>query len=125
MKILMSIAILLASAMAQASTVYHLPYTDVFVTPNWNNTTTVVTVQGVTYRGPSAYYYVSECFKADGASYHCDVRQEDNVVLTADGNTGQFITVSLRITSTSVLIRSGHNYWRHSDFITDGTVTIP
>jgi len=99
-----------------------LPDPSVSVTPNYANTTTIVSVSGVTYRGASAFYYVSECAKPDSVRYHCNILQEDNVVLVApDGST---VTVSLTIQSASTLITSGHNYWRHTDTVLAGSLTI-
>lgn len=116
------LALLLLSAVAQAATVYPLPDPAIFVNPNYGNTTTIVTIAGVTYRGPSAFYYVSECAKADGARYHCDVLAETDVLLKASD--GSQALVTLTIQSAAVLITSGHNYWRNTDTVLNGSVKL-
>lgn len=119
MKALM-LATLLASA-AQATT-YPVPDPAIFINPNYGNTTTIVTMAGVTYRGPSAFVYAGECARPDDAGYRCDILTEYSVQLTAPGHAP--IGVSLTIQSANVLIRSGHNYWRHSDTLLSGSVTL-
>jgi hypothetical protein len=121
MKKFIAATMLAASGIASAAT-YDLPDPAIYVNPNVNGTT-VVTVEGNTYRGPSAYVYVSECVKPDSPTYHCSILQETDVVLTAtNGNT---ISVSILYQQASVLIRSGHNYWRQSQIVLDGTVVTP
>jgi hypothetical protein len=120
-KTMLLAAALAVSGAANAAT-YDLPDPAVYVEPNLNGTT-IVTVEGNTYRGPSAYVYVSECAKPDSFTYHCSILQETDVTLTAsNGNT---ISVSILYQQASTLIRSGHNYWRQSRVVLDGTVTTP
>lgn len=102
---------------------YTLPDPNIFVSPNYSNTTTIVTMGGRTYRGPSHFFYVSECSKPDSATWHCDVLSEVGVVLTAPDHS--MITVNMTIQSSGVLIRSGHNYWRYAQLLLSGDVTIP
>lgn len=120
-KLTYALAMLLAGA-AQAAT-YPLPDPAISVNPNYSNTTTIVTIAGVTYRGPSQFYYVSECARPDGPTYHCNVMAESGVVLVAAG--GQTITVDLTVQFAGILIRSGHNYWRTSQLVLNGDVTTP
>lgn len=117
------LALLAFSSAAFASITYQLPDPTIFVNPNYSNTTTIVQIAGVTYRGPSQFYYVSECAKPDGPKYHCNVLAESGVVLK-DAN-GNPITVVLTIQDASVLITSGHNYWRQSQIVLSGSVTTP
>lgn len=112
----------LIASVAMASTSYTLPDPAVTVTPNWSNTTTIVTVAGVTYRGPSHFYYVSACAKADGPRYHCNVLAETDVVLT--DSTGNTAVVSLTMQDASILIISGHNYWRQSQVVLNGDLSL-
>lgn len=131
-KLTYALAMLLAGA-AQAAT-YQLPDLAVQVTPNYGNTTTVVTIYtrdalgnlvypGKTYRGASHFYYLNECARPDDARYHCDVMQESWVVLTAaDHSTA---TVNITAQFASVLITSGHNYWRQSQLVLSGEVYVP
>lgn len=108
---------------ANAATSYPLPDPAIAVNPNYSGTTTIVTIAGVTYRGPSQFYYVSACAKPDGPKYHCSILVESGVVLTAPDHTT--VTVNLTIQSASVLITSGHNYWRSSQLVLSGEVTVP
>lgn len=121
MKIL-PLLFLAASAAAHAAT-YELPDPAVQVTPNYGNTTTIVTIAGVTYRGPSAFYYVRECDKPDTTRYHCNVMAESGVVLKDEN--GNPVVVSLTAQFAAVLITSGHNYWRQSQIVTSGNATTP
>jgi len=123
MKKLITIGMLLMSGVVAAAT-YSLPDPSIAVTPNTINNYTYVTVGGVQYSGPSAYYYVSECVKADVPfKYRCDVMQEDEVVLTS--STGATITATIIYQQASTLITSGHNYWRSSQVVLAGSVTTP
>jgi hypothetical protein len=118
----MLLAAALAVSGAASAATYDLPDPSIYVNPNVNGTT-VVTVEGNTYRGPSAYVYVSECVKPDSPTYHCSILQETDVVLTAtNGNT---ISVSILYQQASTLIRSGHNYYRQSQTVLDGAVITP
>lgn len=120
------LAILAAAVMAHtahADITYQLPDPAIRVTPNWSYTTTIVTMGDTTWRGPSHFYYVGECLRPDGPGYHCNLLQEDNVTLTADGHDP--ISVSLGIQSYGILIRSGHNFWRNADILLNGSVTFP
>lgn len=110
------------AGLAHGATSYSLPDPAVTVNPNYSNTTTIVTVAGVTYKGASQYYYVSECSQPDGARYHCNILREDNVVLK-DSN-GHVAVVSLTIQDASILIISGHNYWRQSVTVLSGTLSL-
>lgn len=112
------------TGVALASTTYELPNDAFSVNPNYNNTTTIVTVGATTYRGPSQFFYVGECARADGPKYHCNVMQENQVVLTAPN--GSTLVVNLTVQFASVLITSGHNYWRNSQIVvTPSSVTLP
>lgn len=110
------------SGLAAADTTYTLPDPSIAVSPNVNNTTTV-TIDGVAYRGPAAFYYLSACPKPNTPRYHCSIIEEDGVVLTAAD--GSIVTVTIVDQSASSLIISGHNYWRHTDTVLDGSVTTP
>lgn len=123
MKNFVLLLLALVTLAAFAATTYILPDPTVTVTPNYSNTTTLVTIAKVTWKGPSAYYYVSECAKPDAAGYHCSVLQEDNVVLTSPGHMP--LTVTITMQSAGVLIRSGHNYWRYTNLVLAGSVTKP
>lgn len=116
------LALLLLSVGAHAATVYPLPDADISVTPNYSNTTTIVTLAGVNYRGPSAFYYVSECTKPDSARYHCNVMSERAVLLTATDGSGAKLLVDIDAQFSSTLITSGHNYWRQSQILLSGSV---
>lgn len=119
-------ALLLSAVLAPrcfASTTFVLPNPAITVTPNYSNITTIVTIGTVTWKGPSAFYYVSECTKPDSTVYHCNVLEEDGVTLTAPGHDP--MSVSLQYQDAAILIRSGHNYWRQSDTLLNGTVTLP
>ena len=67
MKTILALTMLLAGVAFADTT--SLPDPDVTVNPNYQNTTTIVTVwtDGVpkTYRGPSQFIYFSECVKPD------------------------------------------------------------
>lgn len=121
MKIL-PLLFLAASAAAHAAT-YELPDPAVQVTPNYGNTTTIVTIAGVTYRGPSAFYYVRECDKPDSTRYHCNVMAESGVLLTEAEVPHRTVLVDMTAQFAAVLITSGHNYWRQSQILTSGRVT--
>lgn len=123
MKIL-PLLFLAASAAAHAAT-YELPDPAVQVTPNYGNTTTIVTIAGVTYRGPSAFYYLRECDKADGPKYHCDVMAETNVLLTEAAVPHRTVRADMTAQFSGTLITSGHNYWRYSQILTSGEVRTP
>lgn len=128
MNIVKRVAIVLAglcvTAAAMASTTYDLPNSAFNVTPNWSNTTTIVTVGATTFRGPSQFYYVSACAAPNTARYHCSVQREDQVVLTAPDHST--MVVSLTVQFAGVLITSGHNYWRNSQIVvTPSSVTLP
>lgn len=121
-KLIGMVALLALSMTAQAATTYSLPDPAVSVNPNYSNTTTLVTIGSVLYKGKSNYYYVGECAKPDTSGYHCNVEEEDEVLLTAlDGST---VTVTIVMQSSATLIRSGHNYWRSAYTILDGSVTV-
>lgn len=122
MKKLIIPSLLLATA-AQASSVFQLPDAAISVIPNYNNNTTIVAIEGVIYRGPSNYYYKSECAKPDGPRYHCNIMEEVGVVLTAEDHSQ--VVVNLTVQFASTLIISGHNYWRYSAGILAGDVEIP
>lgn len=122
MRLLLALALLSAGA-AQAQTVINLPDPSVNVNPNYGGTTTIVAIGGVNYRGPSQFQYFSECARPDGTRYHCNIVVETDVPLFDVA--GNQITASLTIQSSSTLITSGHNYWRHSDLVLTGEVTIP
>lgn len=96
-----------------------------FVNVNYNNNTTIVQLNGVYYRGPSAYYVIPGCTKPNSTYYRCAVYEEDNVVLTATDNSGATISVSIVYQHTSTLNRSGHNYWVPRTTILSGTITTP
>lgn len=85
--------------------------------------TTYVTVGGVRYGGPSEFVYFSECSKPDGPRYRCDIRTETDVTLYS--NTGASIVVSLTVQFASTLIISGHNWWRQSQTVLSGDLTLP
>ncbi len=107
---------------ALAGTTYALPDPSIIVTPNWANTTTIVTVRSTTYRGPSAFYYVRECARPDSRSYHCMILREDHTKVTSATGAAAFVT--LKVQSASILIRSGHNYWRQADTVLAGSLTF-
>lgn len=120
-----SILLLLAfmATTAQAATTYNLPDPAVSVNPNYGNTTTIVTIAGVAYRGPSQFVYFSECARPDAPNaYRCNIETESNVVLTAED--GSVVVVNLTVQFASVLIRSGHNFWRPSQIVLSGDVTV-
>ena len=122
-KAMLLAATLAVSGMAQAETVYDLPDPAVTVRLNFLYNTTSVTIDGVSYTGPSQFYYLSECALPDTFYRHCNILEEDNVVLTAaDGST---VTATVIDQSLRTLIRSGHNYWRSSETVIGGTVTTP
>lgn len=124
--VLVTVALVLAFTVniqeARAAT-YPLPDPAISVVPNYSNTTTIVVLNGVTYRGPSAFYYVRECDKPDGARFHCNVMQEAGVVLTAQDGSGARVVVDLVVQFASTLITSGHNWWRSTQTVLSGDVT--
>lgn len=119
---LLIVAALLLAAHAHASTGFTLPDPAIFVNPNYGGNTTIVQIAGVTYRGPSQLYYVSECSQADGPRYHCNILAESVVLKDANGNP---ITVSLTMQDAAILITSGHNQWRQSQIVLSGSVVLP
>jgi trehalose utilization protein len=123
MKIIIVLLSLLFSSAALAGATYALPDPSIIVTPNWSNTTTIVTVGSTTYRGASAFYYVRECAKPDSSTYHCMIIREDHTKLTSDSGAAAFVTLTVQ--SASTLIRSGHNYWRQTDTVLSGSLTFP
>jgi hypothetical protein len=117
-------AMLAASAVAAADTVYPLPDPTITVNPSvYGNT--IVSVDGVVYRGPTAFVYVSECPTPDGPRYHCNIVREDNVPLYATDGSGAYVTVTLVVQMGARLITSGHNWWRSFAMVLDGSVTVP
>lgn len=120
-KNLLLLPLIAASGLVNAAT-YDLPDPAVTVTISAAFNTTSVTVAGKSYRGTSQFYYVSECPGiVDTYAKHCNILEEDDVVLTAaDGST---VTVTIVDQSLTVLIRSGHNYYRHSDTLLSGELT--
>lgn len=123
MKMLASLIAALFATAVLADTTYQLPNPAITVTPNWSNTTTIVTMGTVTWRGPSGFYYVGECQRPDDSGYHCSILQEDNVTLTVPGHAPIAVTIAMQ--AASILIRSGHNYWRQADTVLNGAVTLP
>ena len=121
MRKLVLFAGMFVAAAAQAAT-YKLPNPAIAVIPNYSNRTTIVTIRGVTYRGPSRFYFVRQCYKPDGPDYHCDVMAESAVVLKAQDGSGMRAIVTLTAQFSSTLIRSGHNYWRQSQIVLHGHV---
>lgn len=116
-------ACILWAGYANAAASYPLPDPGIQVNPNYGGNTTIVTIAGVTYRGASHFYYLHECDKPDSARYHCSVMGESWVVLTAlDHST---VTVNIIAQFASVLITSGHNYWRQSQLVLSGDVYVP
>lgn len=118
-------SILVATAVNAGTT--NLPAANVTVNPNYNNNTTIVSfTQGtkvlITYRGPSQFYYVSECSKPDSPSYRCDIIEETDVVLTAGD--GSAAVVSMVLQDAWLLNRSGHNQWVHQQIILSGEVDV-
>jgi len=111
------------SGAALAGTTYSLPDPLFRITPNGSGTTTTVAVNRATYNGPSAFYYVSKCAKADTTSYHCMVIREDHVKIVSGSGAVAFVT--LIVQSASVLIRSGHHHWRQTDTVLAGSLTVP
>jgi hypothetical protein len=122
MKTILKLLLAGAAVAVQAGTTYTLPDPAVPVTVNETYNTISATLGSTYYSATSAFYYVSECAKPDSPTYHCNILAEDNLILNASGNT---VVISLVIQSQSVLIRSGHNYWRHSNTILSGTLTTP
>lgn len=122
MKSIIALSALLLTSIASAT---DLPAPNAIVNPNYNNNTTIVSFTSgiqvlITYRGPSAFYKLSECAKPDSSTYRCDVIQESNVLLTApDGSTA---VVNLTVQDAWTLNRSGHNTWVHSQIILAGDV---
>jgi len=122
MKLITALLACLITNGALAGTSYSLPDPVVKVTPNASGTTTIVTVGKKAYRGPSAFYYVHHCANRDTPYYHCIVIHEQHVTLTA--TSGAIAIVWLTVQSASTLIRSGHNYWRHTDTVLAGGLTV-
>lgn len=113
--------LLLLSSVAQAATT---PLPDPAITVDLRTPgTTYVTVGGVTYRGASEFVYFSECSKPDGPRWHCNINVETDVTLYS--NTGASIVVSITAQFASTLITSGHNYYRQSQVVLSGEVTVP
>lgn len=120
-KILALIAGLALTGAADAATI-NLPDEAVFVNPNYGNTTTIVVVNGVTYKGASNFVYFSECAKPDGPRYHCNIEVESVVLVSPNGNVA--VVEGLAVQFAGTLIISGHNYWRDSQIVLSGQVTI-
>ena len=120
---ILGLVVTLIAGTAFADTTYQLPDPSISVTIPASINSATVKVGGVYYSGPVAFYYLSECATPDTQYRHCNILEGDDAVLTAaDGST---ITVTLVVQSLRVLIRSGHNYWRSSTVLLDGTVTTP
>ncbi len=112
---------LLVSTAALAATTYSLPDPAVYVNLQSNRTT--IGIDGVYYQAPSAFAYVSECSKPDGARYRCNIETETDVPLYATDGSGRSITATITAQFSSILITSGHNYWRSSQVVLGGEVT--
>lgn len=108
-----------------AGTVFTLPDSRVSVTPNYSGNTTIVSVAGVSYRGPSQFVYLSECVKPDSATYRCDIKTESNVVLVATDGSTVVVNLTVQFASTfSSTSTSGRSYWRSSQIVLSGDVTV-
>jgi hypothetical protein len=84
---------------------------------------TTVTIAGKAYRGVSQFVYFSECAKPDVPyKYRCDIVVESGVVLVAADGSAAVVNITAQFAST--LITSGHNYWRQSQIVLAGDVTI-
>lgn len=99
----------------------NVPDPAVIVSPN--SATTIVIVNGKTYRGSSNFVYFSECAKPDGPRFHCSVSIEDVVLVSVDGSVA--VVEGLAVQFAGVLITSGHNYWRNTTTVLSGQVTTP
>lgn len=119
MKTMFAVLALAAASVASAGTI-NLPDPSVYT--NFANNTTLIGIAGKYYRAPSQFVYFSECAKPDGARYHCNISVENDVVAVAgDGST---VTVNVTVQFASTLIVSGHNYWRQSQILLSGDVTV-
>lgn len=120
MKIIALLAALVSSS-AFASTTYSLP--DPAVSVNLMSGRTTVTIAGVSYQAPSQFVYFSECVKPDSTYYRCNINTENDVVLVASDGSTAVVNITAQFSST--LIRSGHNWWRQSQIVLAGDVTVP
>lgn len=115
--------LLLLSSVAQAATT-PLPNLAVLVdlrTPG----VTDVTVGGAEYQGASAFYSVLACAMPNTARYRCSIQREDNVVLQNVDHSGATVVVTLLVKFESILVVSGHQYWKQVRSILDGSVMTP
>lgn len=110
----------LAAGYASAATTVNLPDPTVYV--NLASGRTTVGIAGKYYQAPSQFVYLSPCATPDTSRYHCTVQTESNVVLTASDGTVVVATITAQF--ASVLITSGHNYWRNSQTVLAGSVTL-
>ena len=139
MKLLLMAALLGMASAAQAETdnfALNLDCTGAACTPftNDNSALTVssvshdsywktisVTVNDVRYTGPNSYEVITILHNVYGN--HEYIWDYDNVVMTAtDGST---VLLSMDVDYRSILIRSGHNYYRTTWTVLSGTVVGP
>jgi hypothetical protein len=90
-------------------------YTVDYINPRYNNTT-IVSVNGVVYRGPMAWVAIG----TNGTHTVC----QESVVLTATD--GRYIMATITEEYWVTVVNSGraHGYLPHN-YVTGGTITIP
>lgn len=118
----MKVALLLLLPSVVQAAITPLPDPSITVNLRYPGTT-YVTVDGMQYVGASQFVYFSECAKPDGPRYHCNINVETDVPLYSA--TGASIVVSITAQFASTLITSGHNWWRQTQTVLDGSVTTP
>ena len=115
------LAMLMGMSLAANAADVVLPDANVTVTHDAYYQTVYVTVEGVRYAGPYAGY-TNVIVLHNVYGNHEYVYHYDNMVLTsADGAT---LLLTADIDYRSVLIRSGHNYYRVSWTVLNGIVTV-
>lgn len=136
MKLILMAALLGIAGVAQAGSDYFAPNLDctgtactAYTNDNPNITvsfvshdsywkTISVTVNGVSYTGLNTYAVVATLHNVYGN--HEYIWHYDNVVMTAAN--GSTVLLSMDVDYRSILIRSGHNYYRTTWTVLSGTV---
>ena len=81
----------------------------------------VASVNGVVYQG-YAVYTVTTVIKNIFGNHEYIFHYDESPLLSTDG---QVLLLSMDVDYKSILIRSGHNWYRHSYTVLSGTVTLP
>ena len=86
-----------------------------------STSTVVASVNGVVYRG-SAVYTITATIRNVYGNHEYIFHYDNGVLFAADGSS---LLLTMDVDYKSILIRSGHNYYRHSYTVLSGTITLP